>query len=526
MDRVDRERNTIGGSSKLTLTMQRQHTSSQPEPYRAATSSEEEQELEQDIFGEVESKLRYDKTTKCMRGEDGRIFTKHDTATSGRLNRQRIDSQFPLGFKSGDLKGSGGREIRVDNGVYNKLKRFAVKDAKRSARLHEKKDNSTALMALDRNTRLIVFKMVNGGLLESVFGAVSTGKESVIFAAEARDRVGDEEDATLAQRVASGHEDELEEMESVESVVDSEGEGEGEGKGMVDDGDDGESEGEGEGETEVASASEGASSAVQHVGEPYPVALKVFKTTLTEFTQRQQFLHGDPRYESRVGRQHARKLVKVWAEKEYANLHRMHRAGMNSPVPLFQRQHVLAMTMIGSGANPAPKLKDVRWSKTLLKSCFAQLRDQMSIMYHECRLVHCDLSEYNVLWHDSKPWIIDVGQSVEVTHPRSLEYLYRDCVNVVRFFNANGYDKAMVSAPRLYEFIVGEAISSEQMAEFSHKIATPGRGSIKAHEKAVDAEETSNVVLRFAQPITAATLATLDMDSAEELEDAGVEGDE
>jgi RIO kinase 3 len=233
---------------------------------------------------------------------------------------------------------------------------------------------------------------------------------------------------------------------------------------------------------------------------PVPLALKVFKTTLTEFTQRQQFLHGDPRYEHRVGKQHARKLVKIWAEKEWANLTRMHRAGMNCPEPVFQRKHLLAMTMIG-GESPAPKLKDVRLSSRRAERCFLALQDQMHTMYNECKLVHCDLSQYNVLYHEGKPWIIDVGQSVEITHPRSREYLYRDCVNVCSFFSGLGVTAADAPAD-MFHFITGESISKYEMSDYSHKIATPGKGRIKAHEKALDMEETSNVVLKFSSPLT------------------------
>jgi len=92
---------------------------------------------------------------------------------------------------------------------------------------------------------------------------------------------------------------------------------------------------------------------------PAPCAYdpQVFKTTLTEFKERQQFLQGDRRFEARVGRQSARKLVKLWAEKEMANLIRMHRAGIRCPRVVLNRKHLLVMTLIGSDGRPAPKLK-------------------------------------------------------------------------------------------------------------------------------------------------------------------------
>ena len=62
----------------------------------------------------------------------------------------------------------------------------------------------------------------------------------------------------------------------------------------------------------------------------------------------------------------------------------------------------------------------------------------MESMYQKCKLIHADLSEYNILWHDGKIWFIDVSQSVEPTHPHALEFLYRDCSNVVEFFKKQG----------------------------------------------------------------------------------------
>jgi len=52
-------------------------------------------------------------------------------------------------------------------------------------------------------------------------------------------------------------------------------------------------------------------------------------------------------------------------------------------------------------------------------------------LYRECGLVHADLSEYNLLWWRDQVWVIDVSQSVDITHPAALEFLYRDSTNVV-----------------------------------------------------------------------------------------------
>jgi RIO kinase 3 len=54
----------------------------------------------------------------------------------------------------------------------------------------------------------------------------------------------------------------------------------------------------------------------------------------------------------------------------------------------------------------------------------------MKKIHRECKLVHADLSEYNMLWFDNKVWIIDVSQAVEIAHPAALEFLFRDCSSV------------------------------------------------------------------------------------------------
>ena len=50
--------------------------------------------------------------------------------------------------------------------------------------MNDKIDKSTADQAFDPATRLILFKMINNGIIESVHGILSTGKEAVIVFAD------------------------------------------------------------------------------------------------------------------------------------------------------------------------------------------------------------------------------------------------------------------------------------------------------------------------------------------------------
>ena len=186
-------------------------------------------------------------------------------------------------------------------------------------------------------------------------------------------------------------------------------------------------------------------------------ALKVYKTSILAFKDRDKYVTGEYRFKSGYNKNSSRAMVKMWAEKEMRNLKRIHSAGIPCPEPVLLRLHVLVMGFLGdSEGTPAPRLKDVELSgenaDEQWKSLYFTLVGYIRSMYHTCCLVHADLSEYNILYHQGKLWIIDVSQSVEHDHPRSLEFLRMDIKNVTSFFSRKGVNT--LSEKAIFGFIV------------------------------------------------------------------------
>lgn len=178
---------------------------------------------------------------------------------------------------------------------------------------------------------------------------------------------------------------------------------------------------------------------------PLHRAIKVYKTSILVFKDRDKYVTGEYRFRQGYSKSNNRAMVKVWAEKEMRNLKRIYASGIPCPEPVQLRLHVLVMGFLGDKKGvPAPRLKDVELVgsdiETRWKLLYLQILGYMRILYQTCRLVHADLSEYNILYHNDKLWLIDVSQSVEHDHPRSLEFLRMDIKNVSEFFRRKGVD--------------------------------------------------------------------------------------
>lgn len=165
-------------------------------------------------------------------------------------------------------------------------------------------------------------------------------------------------------------------------------------------------------------------------------AVKIYKTSILVFKDRERYVDGEFRFRNTKNQSNPRKMVKVWAEKEFRNLKRLYTNGIPCPEPVELRSHVLVMEYLTKGnAQPSPKLRDHPFKDIdEIVHYYQQMLFYMRRMYQTCRLVHADLSEYNSIVHKDKLYIIDVSQSVEPEHPMALDFLRMDIKNVNDFF--------------------------------------------------------------------------------------------
>ncbi|KAJ2743938.1 Serine/threonine-protein kinase rio1 [Coemansia sp. BCRC 34301] len=249
-----------------------------------------------------------------------------------------------------------------------------------TAQRKDKADRATTEQVLDPRTRIILFKLLNQGVVYEVHGCISTGKEANVY------------------------------------------------------------------------------HAVTEGGEHR--AIKIYKTSILIFKDRDRYVTGEYRFRHGYSRHNPRKMVRLWAEKEMRNLKRLNAAGIPSPSPVILRQHVLVMEFLGTPEGWAyPRLKDAIVPPNRFPELYYQLVRDMRVMYAVCKLVHADLSEYNILYHGRRLYIIDVSQSVEHDHPHALDFLRHDCNNVTEFFRKRGNVRTM-SLRRLFEFITDPAAGS------------------------------------------------------------------
>uniref|UniRef100_A0A7N8YLU3 Serine/threonine-protein kinase RIO1 n=1 Tax=Mastacembelus armatus TaxID=205130 RepID=A0A7N8YLU3_9TELE len=218
-------------------------------------------------------------------------------------------------------------------------------------------------------------------------------------------------------------------------------------------------------------------------------AIKIYKTSILLFKDRDKYVSGEFRFRHGYCKGNPRKMVRTWAEKEMRNLIRLQTAGVPSPEPLLLRSHVLLMSFIGKDNMPAPLLKSASLSESKARELYLQVLQNMRKMFQDARLVHADLSEFNMLYHNGDAYIIDVSQSVEHDHPHALEFLRKDCSNVNEFFAKHSV--AVMTVRELFDFITDPSITCHNIDQYLAKammIAAERTAEQRSNQDRVDEE--------------------------------------
>ena len=105
---------------------------------------------------------------------------------------------------------------------------------------------------------------------------------------------------------------------------------------------------------------------------------------------------------------------------------------MSVPTVYKQYNNVIIMEYIDGDM-----LKDVEVENP--KEFFNLLMKQIKIMKNEAKIIHGDLSEFNILVSNGIPVIIDWGSGMLIKGDENLKKFYdlfeRDIGNIVRYFN-------------------------------------------------------------------------------------------
>jgi RIO kinase 1 len=217
------------------------------------------------------------------------------------------------------------------------------------------KERATVEEVFDQTTRMIVFDMLNSGILYELNGAVSSGKEAKVYWGKNK---------------------------------------------------------------------EGAD-----------LAVKIYLTSSAEFVKHD-----------------TRSLMAVWAQKEFRNLKEATDAKVRVPKPIAVKSNVVVMEFIGKDGVNAPSLKEQPPANP--ERVYKVIVTYLKRLYQKAKIVHGDLSEYNIMMWKGKPVIFDVSQSVALQHPLADFMLRRDLANVNRFFSR--LNVKVIPIEELYNMVVGK----------------------------------------------------------------------
>ncbi|EEZ92576.1 MAG: protein of unknown function RIO1 [Candidatus Parvarchaeum acidiphilum ARMAN-4] len=131
------------------------------------------------------------------------------------------------------------------------------------------------------------------------------------------------------------------------------------------------------------------------------------------------------------------KKINDWTRFEYNFLSKAFNIGINVPEPIRCYENIIVMEFIGAEGRPAqPAIKDSDFDSN---EWYPQIIDYIIKMGRN-NLIHGDLSPYNILNYNGKPFIIDFSQGLKLSS-LTKSFLVRDIDNINKWFLSLGYKK-------------------------------------------------------------------------------------
>ena len=130
--------------------------------------------------------------------------------------------------------------------------------------------------------------------------------------------------------------------------------------------------------------------------------------------------------------------ARQWVETEFDVLGRLWEAGAAVPYPVQRLGRELMLEYLGDESGAAPRLVNVRPTRSELEDLYRQLIDLLDDLAR-CGVVHGDLSPYNLLVWQGRLCAIDFPQAVDpIANPDGIALLERDVLNTTTWFAKQG----------------------------------------------------------------------------------------
>ncbi|MEK6951351.1 MAG: RIO1 family regulatory kinase/ATPase [Nanoarchaeota archaeon] len=180
------------------------------------------------------------------------------------------------------------------------------------------------------------------------------------------------------------------------------------------------------------------------------VIVKIYRIQNCDFKRMYSYIGQDPRYE--YLKKKRRDIILAWVQREYKNLLRAEEAQVAVPQALGRNQNIIVETLIGKEL-PAPALKDTYPAKPaqFLNLVLAEMRK-----LYQAGLIHGDLSAFNILNWQERPYLIDFSQATLVKTPNAEQLLERDIRNVLQFFRKVGVVEVNADVEKIKQKIKNE----------------------------------------------------------------------